>query len=416
MSSNRVLQQPISKLRFKNLSKKSANFYNNCEYNETLDRSFLGGIQACSKGLITLRHINTFVLLLRRALGKGRFNWTKIHVCFNFRFHKTQKSSGHRMGHGKGKRTVWSHLIFPGEIFLKVLRHSKKFVFLDSFSWTIIFGYFDHYLEIYWLGISNFKRQKRKEIYNYTFILTRFSRFIRPIFRLYSNLRFLLNTRRSLSSHSISSSLLYYSAILNKLLLTLKYKILISKSNSNHLLIMMLHLILNFSIRVFIDTNTAQFSFSNSMKNHRNYFQLFNFHVLKFWLFGLLQSFLYSSKIVNNFNFTFFYYHMHKIFKLLKKFKSGQNYVRQGISSSNYNCTFLHYVKSSYNRRRALFYPKRKNIFPLSVLSTLNLIKLKTPFKSRVLFFDSNRTIFLKVCNRLLLHSSFNPMKKKKRK
>jgi ribosomal protein L16/L10AE len=170
-------------LKRKYKSKKSSNLLHDTFKCQVLSDSnyFMGALCAQSKGLINLRQVQAYILLLRRAVGKGRIGWSRVRLIFNLDYHKTEKPSGHRMGHGKGKGNKWSRVVLPGLCFLKVVSYSDQYVFFDHLSWTCIFAYLD-YSFISYIGIG-FPRVRETDleqvgIYSGSLDIVEFAKFL----------------------------------------------------------------------------------------------------------------------------------------------------------------------------------------------------------------------------------------------
>lgn len=409
------LLQPNFREKFLNISKKGARLHNDCLNPQVLanDITFLGGLQALSKGLLTLRHVNTFLFVVRRALGKGRIMWKRIHFCFNFRYHKTKKSSGHRMGHGKGKRTTWCHLVLPGEIFLKVITFSNRYVFLDSFSWTTIFAYFDFYLyNGFWfnsLVIQDHLQQVHKKI---------FKPFIRNSFRVIEDLIAIGRVRQNLFlQHTVTlpTNLNFISKFIRAYFLffqTNKISSLLTNVPTIYLFLSTF-----FSLRHYLTESTALFLTDDILDSHPK--DAFLCHLAKFWFFGLLYSVLHNSYTVSrnvliSKNFRFY---LRKIVNTISR--TSHRYLEKGSdllvkkqqmsSSSLYSTLHLRNV-NSYNKPRITH--------SSSLIRALRKLSYKTPFNSIVLYHDATelRHYLYYLNKKILKHSTFNPLKKKKRK
>src|ERR1700712_683125 len=91
--------------KYKRFNKRFSKISEVCEsrFNQVSgNSSFICGLKCLQGGFISIHQVHQYVLLLRRAIGKGRLGWSRLRLFLNVKIPKTSKSAGHRMGKGKG--------------------------------------------------------------------------------------------------------------------------------------------------------------------------------------------------------------------------------------------------------------------------------------------------------------------------
>jgi ribosomal protein L16/L10AE len=136
-----------SRLKFKRFNKNYAKIrysVNHCTSNVMSNSSqFVCAIKALKHGFLTSKLLNSLILLLRRAVGKGRAGWPRVRLSFNLRVPVTRKSSGHRMGKGKGAVKYWGVPIKAGTFVFKIQKSPRKSFFFSNFAWTNLYSFFE---------------------------------------------------------------------------------------------------------------------------------------------------------------------------------------------------------------------------------------------------------------------------------
>jgi ribosomal protein L16/L10AE len=136
-----------SRLKFKRFNKNYAKIrysVNHCKSNVMSNSSqFVCAIKALNHGFLTSKLLNSLILLLRRAVGKGRAGWPRVRISFNLRVPVTRKSSGHRMGKGKGAVKYWGVPIKAGSFVFKIQKSPRKSFFFSNFAWTNLYSFFE---------------------------------------------------------------------------------------------------------------------------------------------------------------------------------------------------------------------------------------------------------------------------------
>jgi len=136
-----------SRLKFKRFNKNYAKIrysVNHCTSNVMSNSSqFVCAIKALNHGFLTSKLLNSLILLLRRSVGKGRAGWPRVRLSFNLRVPVTRKSSGHRMGKGKGAVKYWGVPIKAGTFVFKIQKSPRKSFFFSNFAWTNLYSFFE---------------------------------------------------------------------------------------------------------------------------------------------------------------------------------------------------------------------------------------------------------------------------------
>lgn len=397
------------------LTKKGSRLLNKTRQVNVLSNSFhfLGALRSLTKGLVTVRQLTNYIIILRRSVGKGRISWPRIHVTFNLNFEKTKKSSGHRMGHGKGKGNIWSHVFLPGELVFKIITHSNKYIYFDSLTWSIFYAFFDYYLYSHFIfSLPELPKYKtRTKLYSVNTDSPGFDFGISFVKEL-SHLRFIIKGLHSAprSFYKIFIKSLKFFKFLYK-----KQKRFKSfKFDHAHYSKMFVLLIISLSLFCFQFYGSAfrgraqtNYTFYDRIKESLPIRQL----LYKILIFNLIYNFFLMRRKQRKLNFLV----VSKVpflTKSLYKFWFKQTlYQNSKITDAQDRVAEFFYAvddyyESDYEVERIVLYPFRRPTYIPLLYKGLRRIKFKTPFKSEILLpFSNHKLFFLHKKKSILKHT-----------
>lgn len=383
------------KRKFKN--KKGSNLLRTTWRSELFcnDSYFMGGLRARTKGILFGPRVQRYFLMLRRLVGKGRISWPRVRLIFNLDFYKTKKSTGQRMGGGKGKLNYWSRVVLPGQCFLKVVSYSDQDCFFDSFSWSLLFWFFHFLLDSAFGDLERVRIWKLRRMGFLTarfrlrmlVFLTDFPRRRRLVSFLYgsyfrSGISFSLN--RAIRRLVFGGRVVFHSffRFFLKSYFKLAFYSLFSFSS--------------FSERL------GRFSVCRRSRSHLSLF------LLRFWLAGFIYK-CFARYVFRRGELK----KARKVTKMFRKFYNRMTCFKNRrfdlLSESMDNFDEFDYlnVESTYESRRG--YPNRRRSFIWSVCRGLTRVQSKLGFDSDVILPFSYLQTYLKIKRfRRLFHRTQN--------